>query len=593
MKMKAVLLGLLVMTVEAAPAVHVPGPATTHTKGREYVYQMDPVPAGLLSARFHLWIPASIAQTGRIRGVIAHSGYNYGLQPEIFRAAHWRQLASELQFAMLLHHVEESGVELSRRHAGGPGSSRRTIDAIFDALKEFGKQAEHPEIRYAGLVFTGMSASGRQAIFLGNALPERTIGVVVYSPATSLPKPLDSSVPVLVNMGGLDLVHGNPINLHRNVILAARAQGAPWAGVYQANVPHAGHGEPSVVMDWVRQVSALRVPVEIPAAGRVELRPLALEAGWLASLRLNDDLKHPRPKGKDAATVVPYTHGATEAASAYWLPTEQLARAWQRYCLEEDVSFREGATGIRFPHNRFMNSVGMLMVAIPPGIFLMGSSRNEDRREEDEVQHEVQISRGFHMGATEVTQAQWQKVMGTNPASYQADTSPVNLVAWNDAQQFCARLSELDGRSYRLPTEAEWEYACRAGTSTPFHYGWSIHTDQANYRGDVGYGGGAPGMDRRRTHPVGQFPPNDWGLHDMHGNVFEWCSDWYAAYPNGPVTDPKGPAAGTARVFRGGSFYNLPHLVRAAFRGLSSPSYSSRLVGLRVVCDESPSGNLP
>jgi eukaryotic-like serine/threonine-protein kinase len=109
----------------------------------------------------------------------------------------------------------------------------------------------------------------------------------------------------------------------------------------------------------------------------------------------------------------------------------------------------------------------MLMVEIPPGRFLMGSPRNEDRREEDEVQHEVRISSGFHMGATEVTQAQWEKVMGTNPAAYQADTSPMNLVNWNDAQEFCRRLTKLDGRSYRLPTEAEWEYACRAGASTP------------------------------------------------------------------------------------------------------------------------------
>jgi len=560
-------------------------PTSPAPKGREYAYQMDPVPAGLLSARFRLWIPDSVGQTGRVRGVIAHSGYNYGLQPEIFRAAHWRELASELRLAMLLHEVEESGVELSRRHAGGPGSSQRTIDAIFGALGHFGAEAQHPEIRYAGLIFTGMSASGRQAIFLGNALPDRTIGVVVYSPATSLPKPLASSVPVLVNMGGLDLIHGNPIKLHHTIILAARAQGAPWAGVYQANVPHAGHGEPSVVTEWLRQVVALRVPVEIPASGHVQLRPLEQATGWLARLRLNDDLKHPRPEGKDAATVVPYANGATEAAAAYWLPTEQLARAWQHYCLQEDASFREGAIGIRFPHGRFINSIGMLMVAIPAGSFLRGSPSDEDRRENDEVQHEVRISRGFYMGATEVTQAEWQTVMGTNPAAYKADTGPVHLIDWNDARRFCEKLSELDGRSYRLPTEAEWEYACRANTSTPFHHGWSTDTDQANYRGDVGYGGGAPGINRRKTIPVGQFPPNDWGLQDMHGNVFEWCSDWYAAYPDGPVTDPKGPAAGTARVFRGGSFYNLPHLTRSAFRGLSAPSYSSRLVGVRVVCD--------
>ncbi len=336
-------------------------------------------------------------------------------------------------------------------------------------------------------------------------------------------------------------------------------------------------------MDWTRAIVKLRVPEQIPDDAPIQLKTITIENGWLGKLKFNSDLNNPHPEGPDAANICAYADGKA-AAEAYWLPNESLAKAWKQYCLRKDVSFHNGATEIALANDSFVNSTGMRMIAIPTGRFIMGSPLDEEKRADDEVQHEVHITKPFYMGATEVTQAQWQKVMGNNPATYKADTNPVEIVSYDDAVKFCEVLSKLDGRTYRLPTEAEWEYACRAGTTTPFHYGWSIDTDIANYRGDVGYGGDA--RHRPTTPgPSSQFPPNNWGLHDMHGNVFEWCSDWYGPYPTESVTDPKGPASGTQRVFRGGSWYNLPHITRSAFRGMSSPGYTSRLVGLRVVCD--------
>ena len=550
-------------------------------KGHEYVYQMDPIPEGLISARFHLWIPDSIGKAGKIRGVIAQNGYNYGLMPEVFRAAHWRALASELGLALCLYRVQES----NRKHAGGPGSGPATIAALEGGLEHLAQSIDRPELKNAGLIFTGLSASGRQAIHLGNALAARTIAVVVYSPATDLPGPLDTSVPVLINMGGLDLRHGNPINLNK-LILAARAQGAPWLGLFQAKVPHNGHGDPGFVMDWTRWVVKWRVPETIPADAPLRLKPLAQEQGWLGCLHFNADLKDPHPEGLEAAAVSAYSQGPDKAKSSYWLPNESLAEAWKQYCLRPDARFVNGMGEEPVLRNgSFLNSIGMRLVMIPAGAFVMGSPADEPQRAEDETQHPVRIAKPFYMATTEVTQSQWLKVMANNPSGFLADVNPVENVSYDEALEFCKALSRLEGRTYRLPTEAEWEYACRAGTTTPFHYGWSIDTDLANYRGDVGYGGGAAGIDRRRPGTVAQSPANAWGLHDMHGKVFEWCSDWYGPYPTGAVPDPMGPQTGTQRVFRGGAWYTLPQLTRAAFRGMSAPGYKSLMVGFRVVAE--------
>jgi sulfatase modifying factor 1 len=168
-----------------------------------------------------------------------------------------------------------------------------------------------------------------------------------------------------------------------------------------------------------------------------------------------------------------------------------------------------------------------------PGHFLMGSPPEEPEREDDEVQHEVTLSRGFWLADTACTQALWQAVTGANPSEFQDDVrNPVENVSWNDVQTFLSELNRrVPGLQARLPSEAEWEYACRAGTTTPFSFGDNITPEQVNYDGNHPYAGGEKGLYRQKTVPVGSLPANPWGLYEMHGNVWEWCADWYGDYP--------------------------------------------------------------
>ena len=246
----------------------------------------------------------------------------------------------------------------------------------------------------------------------------------------------------------------------------------------------------------------------------------------------------------------------------------------------------------------YTNSIGMKLVLVPAGEFMMGGDEppgevvrkcnTADAKAEwfqsEQPQHRVRITRPFLMGACEVTQAQYENIIGTNPADFKGDNNPVEQVSWTDATEFCRRISQKEGVEYRLPSEAEWEYACRAGSSTPFYTGATISTGQANYDGNYTYGSGAKGESRGRTIAVGSFPPNGFGLYDMHGNVWEWCQDWYGAdyYGSSPESDPPGPSAGAARVVRGGSWVINPKYCRAAGRGGYGPSDRGRSVGFRV-----------
>ena len=194
----------------------------------------------------------------------------------------------------------------------------------------------------------------------------------------------------------------------------------------------------------------------------------------------------------------------------------------------------------------YINPQGMEFVWVEPGEFMMGSPRDEEDRDDDETQHRVKITKGFFLGATEVTQAQYEDLMDENPAWFKGDDNPVETVSWHDAVKFCQALSRRGDGEYKLPTEAQWEYACRAGTTTPFYCGETISTDLANYDGDYTYGNGRKGTYRGKTTEVKSFPANAWGLYDMHGNVLEWCSDGYDSdyYENSDKEDPKGPDSG-------------------------------------------------
>jgi formylglycine-generating enzyme required for sulfatase activity len=236
------------------------------------------------------------------------------------------------------------------------------------------------------------------------------------------------------------------------------------------------------------------------------------------------------------------------------------------------------------PGEVISNDLGMKFAWIPPGTFLMGSPPQEEERQYDETQHRVTLTKGFWLGVTLVSQTQWQTVMGNNPSQFKGDDRPVDSVSWDDCQDFCKRLGQKDGKRYRLPTEAEWEYACRAGTTTPFFFGDTISTDQANYDGNLTYGKGKKGVYREQTTPVGSFPANAWGLHDMHGNLYEWCSDWYGPYQSGDIVDPQGIDPGEYRVLRGGCWSSYPPVrCRSAFRYGYWPAARIRDFGCRVV----------
>jgi formylglycine-generating enzyme required for sulfatase activity/serine/threonine protein kinase len=229
--------------------------------------------------------------------------------------------------------------------------------------------------------------------------------------------------------------------------------------------------------------------------------------------------------------------------------------------------------------------VSMVFGWCPPGTFLMGSPSSEEGREDDETEHRVTLTKGFYIGVHPVTQAQWQAVMGDNPTHFKGADRPVEQMSWGSCQLFCKILRQRDGKTYRLPTEAEWEYACRAGTTTPFSFGYTIGRDQANYTYDGNYTDdtGEKGVRRQQTTPVGSFPANAWGLTDMHGNVWEWCQDRYGPYPEGDLTDYKGVKNGDDHVLRGGSWRKVARRCRSACRDKFFTDYTSDGGGFRVI----------
>lgn len=257
-------------------------------------------------------------------------------------------------------------------------------------------------------------------------------------------------------------------------------------------------------------------------------------------------------------------------------------------------------------YHHFVNSIGMKLMPIPAGEFMMGAGDDDrDASEDEKPRHRVRITRPFYLGAFEVTQEEFERVMGSNPSFFSPtgpgkervkgmDTRrfPAEQVRWVDAVAFCRRLSEMpaekkSGRAYRLPSEVEWEYACRAGTTTPFHFGKSLSSKQANFNGKHPHGGADNGPFLVRTTKVGSYPANAFGLHDMHGNVWEWCADWYGRnyYRESPGDDPRGPKTGSMRVIRGGEWYADGRDCRSSFRYADVPTGVFYVMGFRVALD--------
>lgn len=266
----------------------------------------------------------------------------------------------------------------------------------------------------------------------------------------------------------------------------------------------------------------------------------------------------------------------------------------------------KGAVGtlkIRDGSTIYTNHLGMDFSLIPAGTFLMGSPdstetipgySHEPGRDVDETQHIVILSESFYMQNTEVTQGQWEDVMGANPSYFDTcgPDCPVETVSWDDVQGFIDTLNSIEGRfpcniapyCYTLPTESQWEYAARGGTVTAFYNGSITNTDDCSSLdpnlNEIGWYCGNSGST---THPVAQKNPNNWGLYDMSGNVYEWCSDWYGIYPSGPVTDPTGPASGSVRVVRGGRWGYAAKRARSASRDNSLQDVRTYVIGFRLV----------
>lgn len=227
-----------------------------------------------------------------------------------------------------------------------------------------------------------------------------------------------------------------------------------------------------------------------------------------------------------------------------------------------------------------VNSIGMKLKLIRSGLFMMGSTNDSNER----PIHRVRLTKPFYIGIYEVTQHQYEKVMDANPSRFKRGWRPVECVSWNNAQKFCQRLSKMENRLYRLPTEAEWEYAYRAGTITDYYWGNDF---------DSQYAWSNKNSTTRATHDVGTRLPNAWGLYDMGGNVWEWCEDWYGRYYSerqSEEVDPIGPLRGSEKVLRGGSCLEPPHYCRSAFRVWISPQRAHESIGFRIVLDSNFSG---
>jgi formylglycine-generating enzyme required for sulfatase activity len=337
----------------------------------------------------------------------------------------------------------------------------------------------------------------------------------------------------------------------------------------------ASAGVPASVVNSTIKAAGL-FAVGQTAAGAISLKVVALAEGVLKAMLLK--------KLTTLAAAVLFTCLFGLVASAWVAAQTKSGSATQAENTRPTLKVPDGkGVKVNAPAKEFTNSIGMKFVRLPPGDFIMGSPKEEKDREKGEIQHKVTLTKGIFMGVYLVTQEQWQEIMGNNPSDYKGEKSlPVEMVSWDDCQEFIKKLRAKDKRPYRLPTEAEWEYACRAGTKTPFHFGETISTDKANYNGNFKYGEGKIGVSRHKTTPVGRFPANAFGLFDMHGNVYQWCQDRYGDYPQNAVVDPKGPDDGRGRVMRGGCFYAVPRECRSASRTSADPEASFRSFGFRV-----------
>ena len=366
---------------------------------------------------------------------------------------------------------------------------------------------------------------------------------------------------------------------------------------YQAVLPP---GEPLEALSPVQQKAALKtIAVAIRDALRSEVAPAQDPPAQVQPAQVQP---RPDPAPLPAPSVSTAAPAPTDSSRLQPFATSTclLLQEGGRWSMERRLLQVEGC------REDLGEGVALTMLKIPAGSFLMGSPEDEPERSEDEgPQHEVTLG-SFFMAQTPITQAQWRVVAGwqkvgrdlkPDPSKFKGANRPVEQVSWFDALEFCRRLSKRTGQRYGLPSEAQWEYACRAGSTTPFHCGATLTPELANYNGYHVYGNGPKGTYREQTIDVASFPANAWGLHDMHGNVLGWCEDhWHDSYNLAPGDDQPwlAPVAGAdeQKLLRGGSWIGDPGDCRSAYRSHDEAVSVADDVGFRVIClPQDPSFN--
>lgn len=411
---------------------------------------------------------------------------------------------------------------------------------------------------------------------------------ILHKPASPIPGQPDSVNAALL-AGLAKTTEARPISAHALATAMARVKKP------QSTATRAAMDPPTTrtLLAMPSETSPQPIsPSGVPAPAVATAHQLVTESGDLPLLDLYDSPVAPTPTGR-GRPIVGLIAAIAVVTLLFWAvfrlvydaqreavppsPQHEPTQSAPGHLARKPVEFAPGVTA----EFVYIDAPG-----VAPDGFLMGSPATEEERGSDEIQHRVKLTKGFSMQTTEVTQAQWEAVMGTNPSSFKNGARyPVEQVSWEDCHQFSAKLGAR-GVAARLPTEAEWEFACRAGSTTPFSFGETISTDEANYDGNSSYGPGSMGVYREQTTAAGVFPANEWGLHDLHGNVWEWCEDSYGDYARGGVsTDPSGSQTGNHFVIRGGSYLYSPRYLRSASRDKSERGGRYRSVGFRLCLD--------
>ncbi len=556
------LVGMVVMTMSGVCA------AAVYDAGAAYA-------DGTLQLR--VWLPAGVAV---VRGAVVLSPGGDGDNRAIIDDPAWQQAATAWQFALVGTCMVGGAHQVAFQGSG---------DALLQALDQVAHDSGHPELAHVPCCLAGFSNGGAFSQTFNSYRPARVIAFV--NNKSGLTKDYDNraanDTPGLLLYGELE-DHSYSTMLP-NLFRKHRGQRAPWALAVERGVNHAEGQTAPLIRAFFADAIRLRYPKDAsPLHGPVALRPIREADGWVGDNSSWDGL---------TALIAPYKAFTGVARRQSWLPGEASARAWRALitpplptkwtlytawpvpAAEARRRQEETAKALGIPRELTLEvaaGVPMRFVLIPAGRFLMGAEPGTQPDPDESPRHEVLITKPFYLGVTDVTAAQYAAVLGKPAPPPAAATLPAVEIAYFEAVPFCAKLTERLHRTARLPSEAEWEYACRAGTDTLFATGNTLRAADAN---TALAAHGAP-------VPVGSYPPNAWGLYDMHGNVYQWCADWYGPYGADPQRDPTGPTTGSARVARGGGWMSDPWYCRATARRLVHPWFDRIAdLGMRVVIE--------